>query len=129
MREVSKAPRTFQGDTVLYHPTHGSRLFAQDDQDPGEEWSDAPVAAVEAAAVPVDIQGKIDEALSDQKAKFDKAWGELSAAKKALDDENGDLRGEIASKDEDIRQLKATIAKFDPDGDGKPGGSVAKASK
>lgn len=42
-------------------------------------------------------------------------------------DENADLRRSIASKDEEIRQLREQVSKFDPDGDGKVGGSAPKA--
>lgn len=50
----------------------------------------------------------------------------VANAKKA-DEENGDLRRSLASKDEEIRQLQEQIAKFDPDGDGKVGGSAPKS--
>lgn len=42
-------------------------------------------------------------------------------------DENADLRRSIASKDEEIRQLREQVSKFDPDDDGKVGGSAPKA--
>ncbi|WP_295198731.1 hypothetical protein [uncultured Brevundimonas sp.] len=41
--------------------------------------------------------------------------------------ENADLRRSIASKDEEIRQLREQVAKFDGDNDGKTGGSTKKA--
>lgn len=125
------APKTFEHDTWLYHAAEGGRLFLAGEKQPGDDWLDHPQTQTEARAAGAtdgrvaDLEGQ----LTDQKTKFDASWAEISKAKNALEGENGDLRGEIASKDEDIRQLKATIAKFDPDGDGKPGGSVAKASK
>jgi len=43
-------------------------------------------------------------------------------------DENADLRRSLASKDEEIRQLRAQVAKFDKDGDGKVGGGASKGA-
>lgn len=125
------APKTFEHDTWLYHAADGARLFLASQEQPGDGWFDHPQnpTAALVGAAPDGRVAELETQLADQRAKFDTAWAEISKDKKSLEDENGDLRGEVASKDEDIRQLKATIAKFDPDGDGKPGGGVAKPSK
>jgi hypothetical protein len=130
---MSKAP-IIEHDTWLYSdaaPT--GRLFGAGELHPGEGWQDMPSGANEGLGAAADA---IEDAIADQKARFDTAWAELTtehesvqAALTKAEAENKDLRGEIASKDEDIRQLKEAVAKFDPDGDGKPGGSVSKASK
>lgn len=59
---------------------------------------------------------------SDEEAGSPDKVANSEAAK--LSAENSDLRRDIASKDETIRQLQEQVAKFDGDGDGKPGGSL-----
>lgn len=73
---------------------------------------------------------KAEKAAADQTEAHNAlkaAHDEGVANAKKTDDENKDLRREIASKDEDIRQLREQIAKFDGDGNGKVGGGTSKA--
>lgn len=154
---------TFKHDTFLYSAqAPDGRLFAKGDEHPGEGWHDHP-SAVErphslhdanrsdatnetsgAALLAANEKlAELEKAKAEQVATFDASWKELTAKHdgaqaeiQSLKDENKDLRGEIASKDEDIRQLEAKvkeleelIATVDGDGDGKPGGSKSKAEK
>jgi len=138
---MSKA--IFAAATWLYSvAAPEGRLFEKGAEHPGEGWFDHPSAVPgKAQSVASDGTGKtlqdhIDEALAAQTKKFDEAWSKLSAEKKATDTENADLRRDIASRDEDIRQLgekvkelEELIATVDGDGDGKPGGSAPKGDK
>ena len=110
---MSKA-MLIEHDTWLYSamaPT--GRLFGAGEPHPGEGWGDTPCAPLSGEAPSATIT--IEHSLAEQKATFDAAWLEIATENERLEAENADL--------------KATIAKFDPDGDGKPGGSVAKATK
>lgn len=142
---MSKAP-IIEHDTWLYHPTKGARLFGAGEQHPGEGWSDEPStndAATDQSAGQNDWGEKLNQALAEQKGTFDAAWGDLAEENDRLGQELAKRQGElatatatiaeqaqtIAARDDELANLKAQIAKFDPDGDGKPGGSVSKASK
>lgn len=131
-------PKTIEHDTWLYHH-RGERLFLAGSEHPGEGWFDHPQAKAEKPTATEAVTGgsaigslsrvaELERDLDEQKTKFDTAWGELTKSKKAVEDENADLRRDLTSRDEDIRQLKEQIAKFDPDGDGKVGGGAAKTS-
>lgn len=121
-------PPTVSGDLIL----HTGHVSQSANEASAAEWGD-----------------KLSAAMADLTAKHDEAKAALSA-------ENDDLRGQIASLTEDLRQAKekidgqdeelssragvifelrdqvaqqaALIAKFDPDGDGKPGGRARKAT-
>ena len=118
-------------------------LFAPDPEAPLDELlegrsmkaaHDAAIARAEQAEADLaDANSKLteaDEAAAEQSKSHEAlkaAHDEAVAAGKKADDENADLRRSIASKDEEIRQLREQVSKFDPDGDGKVGGSAPKA--
>ena len=113
---MTKAP-IIEHDTWLYRADGTSRLFAAGELHPNEDWLDEPATSIN----PVTATGRgLEAVLADQKAKFDTAWDELTAERDLLAEENENLAAAIA-------ELKARIAKFDGDGDGKPGGRAAKA--
>ena len=115
---MTKAP-IIEHDTWLYRADGTSRLFAAGELHPNEDWLDEPPTSIG----PVSATGtSLEAAVADQKAKFDAAWDELAAERDLLAEENENLKAEIA-------RLTEVVAKFDADGDGKPGGSVAKTSK
>lgn len=96
---------------------HDAAVARADQAEADLAEANAKLAQANAAAAG---QAKAHDAL---KAAHDEG---VAGAKKA-DEENGDLRRSLASKDEEIRQLQDQVAKFDPDGDGKVGGSASKA--
>lgn len=97
--------------------THDAAVARADQAEADLADANAKLSQADAAAAD---QAKAHDAL---KAAHDEG---VANAKKA-DEENGDLRRSLASKDEEIRQLQDQVAKFDPDGDGKVGGSASKA--
>lgn len=105
------APKTFEHDTWLYHAADGGRLFLAGQERPGEGWFDHPQAPAEldVGGLTSAIEDELRTQLDEQKTKFDAAWADLTKAKKAIEDENADLRRDIASRDEDIRQLQAQV--------------------
>ena len=141
---MTRAP-IIEHDTWLFSdeaPT--GRLFAAGSAHPGEGWADEPTAC----DAPFAADGT--DLLAAQAEKFDKAWADAMREREGLDRENADLRASITSRDEDIRQLTEKladvnvqlgaanlkiaeqaeqIAKFDKDGDGKPGGGAPKLQK
>lgn len=129
---------------------HPGKGWADEPPAPIETLHDAHTIQVADETSAAEWGEKLNAALADLTAKHDEAKAALSA-------ENDDLRGQIASLTEDLRQANealakfdeawaeitterdglkakvdeqaAMIAKFDPDGDGKPGGSAPKAAK
>lgn len=122
------AANVLEHDTFLFSDEAPSgRLFAAGDEHPGDGWVDQPVtpvkAPVEATGEPgPSVDERIDAALAEQAEKFDTAYGELLTERDLLADENKKLQAKVDEQ-------AAMIAKFDPDGDGKPGGSAPKAAK
>lgn len=145
----------FSADTVLFHATEGKKLFPAGEQDPGPAWTDRrggePVGGATVASAAKDLLvaantiETLESRLESQAADLDNmaqerdaATGALAAAEqRATDAEKA--RDEAVSAAEGLTQerdaatalnasLQAQIAKFDPDGDGKTGGSKSKTA-
>lgn len=128
-------------DTWLYHPSKGSRLFGAGERHPGDSWSDEPelppVTDLRKGESEAQWGEKLNKALNDledQRKTFDASWADLTEENKRLEGQNADLSEQLGKAQADldaatgeIAALKAQIAKFDGDGDGKPGGRAAKA--
>lgn len=81
----------------------------------------APAPEVQEAAVAERVNAEVQA----QMAQFQEAYATELAEK---DETIASLQKAVAMRDEQIAELQAQIAKFDPDGDGKPGGARKKAA-
>lgn len=120
---MSKAP-ILEHDTWLYSAeAPAGRLFAAGVLHPGDGWGDEPLAAQAASTGDTsDAANSTQAALDAQKVKFDEAWEELAA-------DHDKALAEVEKLKAENAELREAIAKFDPDGDGKPGGSKPKPDK
>lgn len=124
---MSKA--ILEHNTWLYSDeAPNGRLFAAGERHPGEGWLDEPVMVLEVPLAGPADDGDAAQALLDaQKAKFDAAWDELAREHDTALADLEKLRAENVALKAQVEEQAAIIARFDADGDGKPGGSKAKA--
>jgi hypothetical protein len=130
-----KALAIVGGATGPYEPESEQEAVAAADradieaEEAAREETDLFKSDAEVGQDPAKVGRHVDAALVSENAEL-RAKSEAHAGElKRADDENADLRLIISSRDEDIRQLREQVAKFDGDGDGKTGGSVAQVSE
>ena len=115
--------------------TQGLRGIREDDgSETGQIHWIAPGASIELKKVkdPLPDLGEPGDNSAPDAGDFDMLRGEIDSLKAQLETETAradDAEKLVADASTEIDSLKAQIAKFDPDGDGKTGGSKPAAPK
>jgi hypothetical protein len=143
------ASHVIERDTWLYRGGE-SRMFRAGEDRPGSEWRDEPDVHPDEAPPATPLAGGDNDlaaeliALTDQVNALEDQIRPLGRAlidEFAVEPEEGDtpcqaavrvMRGQaskISSLESELEAAKAAIAKFDADGDGKPGGSKKAAGQ